>query len=66
MLCNCVDVMVFAAFSASELENKSIEAWPSSQDCVKLESCEMEPAKKEDKITDDLCVATRTFSVEIN
>ena len=37
-------------FSVGELGNKSIKAWPSSKDCVRLGSSGIEPTKKE-KIT---------------
>ena len=41
--CNSLVVMLFTAFSVGELGNKSIKAWPSSKDCVKLGSSGIEP-----------------------
>jgi len=36
-------VITFTAFSVGELGNKSIKAWPSPKDCVRLGSSGIEP-----------------------
>ena len=48
-ICNSLDVITFTAFSVGELGNKSIKAWPSSKDCVKLGSSGIEPEEMEKK-----------------
>ena len=53
-ICNSLYVIAFTAFSVGELGNKSIKAWPSSRDCVKLGSSGMEPEKKEKLSFEDL------------
>ena len=42
-------MITFTAFSVGELGNKSIKAWPSSKDCVKLGSSGIEPEEMEKK-----------------
>ena len=37
---------MFTAVSVGESGNKSIKAWPSSKDCVRLGSSGIEPTKK--------------------
>lgn len=46
-ICNSLEVITFTAFRVGELGNKSIKAWPSSKDWVRLGSSGIEPTRKE-------------------
>ena len=48
-ICNSLEVITFTAFSVGELGNKSMKAWPSPKDCIRLGSSGIETTKKEKK-----------------
>ena len=50
-ICDSLEVSLFIAVSVGELQvgSKSIKAWLSSKDCIRLRTSEKEPIKK-DKI----------------
>ena len=51
---NCLEVILFTAVSVVELGNKSIKAWMSSKDCVRLGSSEIQAITKEKIFFQDL------------